>query len=72
MSSYSLGMKYIIIEDETLQPVEHGLMNWNILDKESGLIAKVSNLISRGWKPQGGVSYGAGKFLQAMTRCEEE
>ena len=65
-------MKYIIISDETLQPVDNGLMNWNILDKESGLISKVSSLISKGWKPQGGVSFGAGKFLQAMIRCEEE
>ena len=65
-------MKYTIISDETLQPVDHGLMNWNILDKESGLIAKVSNFISKGWKPQGGVFFGEGKFLQAMIRCEEE
>ena len=65
-------MKYTIISDETLLPVDHGLMNWNILDKESGLIAKVSNFISKGWKPQGGVSFGEGKFLQAMIRCEEE
>ncbi len=65
-------MKYTIISEETLQPVEFGLMNWKILDKDSGLIAKVSNLISKGWKPQGGVSFGGGKFLQAMIRCEEE
>ena len=65
-------MKYTIISDETLQPVDHGLMNWNILDIESGLIAKVSNFISKGWKPQGGVSFGAGKYLQAMIKCEEE
>ena len=30
-------MKYTILSDENLQPVDHGLMNWNILDKESGL-----------------------------------
>ena len=65
-------MKYTIISDETLQPVDHGLMNWNILDKESGLIAKVSNFIYKGWTPQGGVSLGEGKLLQAMIRCEEE
>ena len=56
-------MKYTITSDETLQSVDHGLMNWNILDKESGLITKVSNFISKGWKPQGGVSFGGGKIL---------
>jgi len=65
-------MKYIIISDETLEPKELGIINMKILDKKSGLIARVSEMISTGWSPQGGVSYGDGKFLQAMVMQEEE
>tara|TARA_B100000768_G_scaffold177807_1_gene192576 strand:- start:1081 stop:1278 length:198 start_codon:yes stop_codon:yes gene_type:complete len=65
-------MKYIIISDENLDPIEFGTLNMKFLDKDSGLIARVSKLISNGWSPQGGVSYGAGKYLQALTIDEEE
>tara|TARA_B110000008_G_scaffold26578_1_gene23882 strand:+ start:225 stop:362 length:138 start_codon:yes stop_codon:yes gene_type:complete len=43
-----------------------------IFDKKSGLIARVSEMICAGWSPQGGVSYGDGKFLQALIMQEEE
>ena len=65
-------MKYIIISDETLEPKELGIINMKILDKKSGLIARVSEKISTGWRPQGGISYGDGKYLQALIFQEEE
>jgi hypothetical protein len=42
------------------------------LDKNSGLIARVSKMICDGWSPQGGVSFGEGKYLQALILQEEE
>ena len=65
-------MKYIIISDESLEPKESGIINMKILDKKSGLIARVSEMMCAGWSPQGGVSYGDGKFLQALIMEEEE
>ena len=65
-------MKYIILSDETLEPKELGIINMKIFDKKSGLIARVSEMICAGWSTQGGVSYGDGKFLQALIMQEEE
>lgn len=65
-------MKYTVISDETLEPKEFGTLNMKFLDKKSGLIAQVSKLICEGWVLQGGVSYGSGKYLQALTLQEEE
>ena len=65
-------MKYTVISDETLEPKEFGTLNMKFLDKKSGLIAQVSKLICEGWVPQGGISYGSGKYLQALILQEEE
>ena len=65
-------MKYTIISDENLEPKEFGTLNMKFLDKKSGLIARVTELISTGWKPQGGISFGDGKYLQALILQEEE
>ena len=64
-------MKYTVISDESLEPRNLGIVNMAILDENTGLIAKVSKFIAQGWKPMGGVSYGAGYYLQAMI-CEYE
>ena len=65
-------MKYTVISDETLEPKEFGTLNMKFLDKKSGLIAQVSKLIREGWVLQGGVSYGSGRYLQALILQEEE
>ena len=52
--------------------MKSGIINMKILDKKSGLIARVSEMMCAGWSPQGGVSYGDGKFLQALIMEEEE
>lgn len=72
MWNFHTYMKYIVISDETLQPRELGTLNMKFLDKNSGLIARVSKMICDGWSPQGGVSFGEGKYLQALILQEEE
>ena len=65
-------MKYTVISDERLEPRNLGIINMAILDENTGLIAKVAKYIAQGWKPMGGVSFGAGYYLQAMISEDEE
>jgi len=69
---FHTDMKYTIISDENLEPKEFGTLNMKFLDKKSGLIARVTELMVNGWKPQGGISFGDGKYLQALILQEEE